>query len=1146
MSHPPNRIVSEVSILSQLSMSKGKEVIRVSVTTAGESSLSELAVAVKELKRGDLLRAVFVVAPSKQAALALRRRLALSEGSGLVNVSYGTFVELAYMLAEESGALAKRKKLDSSLERAFVRSAIKSAIDSLAGSVGESGISSLRDVLTNSYSVRSLVDSFRRLSEKCDLGELERLASSRRDGRLQLPLESAVVLDAYLRFKNAYRSDYYDDSDLFGFAAEALEGMKLKEVPAVVVYLPMQLTLREERLLAALTGATQVFAIVGYTGDDAADRYLAEIAQRLNSIGADRPASTDESKVTGGPEPPRPLVCTAIDSDEEIRSALRLLQNWCSEGADPAAAAIAYTSRSPYKDALTGYLSAAGVEFWGVASRTLGETSLGVLLKAILAVAEHDFRRDTVVDLAYAIPSDHRRFRFAGTDYKVVPELWDRLSREAGVQRGASEWIERMGNHAADLPAQDSENFAAAASKAACAFVEMLQSSLPEPLVESAPEDGSADTEPDRSPSWTMVSSSLVSLLTSLTGTTFQRGSENAEDESEASAADRVLSSLKAMARLDATDGPPDKDGVLSEVRAILEAPAPSGRKPKGICVGPLNDLAGVPLESVFVIGAVEGALPAPAPEDSLIQPIAKALGRDDLALGGPSVQEQRARLFTLLRSARNCALSHPMADLRQRRPSRVSWWLLDVAGDYTKQEGQESDGDGGGSSGLVLGHDDLVAGRCGAWHIFVPSLEAGIKELGVADHQELNILSLLEEIQNGTDFDQTSIVRSAPVLRRRTSRTAALKSASVDHWWGSIRLADDVSDLRLRPTALEIWSVCPYRYFLANVLALRDLDRPEETFETSPSDLGTAVHEALRRIFEEGIDRDTPDEDARIARRREIAERFVDELFSPGSRNAWLRGDRSLIEAQKARLLRALEIFIVFEELLERDLGLLPWKFEYPFERTVPLEKTGLELRMSGRADRIDRVEDGRSIAVIDYKTGRSGSKRSKQFKDSLEKLGKTDDVSELMHCLKTGQSNISRPKSRSPLEMLAGGSFLQLPVYALAALQLESEDIERVITAIWHIDIYTGQNEIFGASLERSDLDEVVKFVEEMAESISAGIFVPNPGKEKYRAAGENCQYCDFDDVCPRDRGVIWKRKSSDHTFLRFAELTNRLEQG
>jgi ATP-dependent helicase/nuclease subunit B len=1118
---------------------------------AGQDSLSGLATAVQMLKNDDPFALVFVVAPSREAALSIRRVMATSAGSGFVNITFGTSTQLASELAEAAGALRSRQRLDPALKRAFIATAAKQAFESLIGSGNSGSDGVLPDIFTNRRTLEALVDSFVRLDETCDVAEVEQALTNDQDGIF--PRESRLVLRSYVDFKRSYSRSYFDDQDLFVCATQAVSEGALEEIPSVVVYLPMSLTLREERLFAALGSVGIVEVVAGYTGDEVADEYLETLLGRIEALVADREILEPTSAKLHSTERPSPAICTALDAEEEVRTAVRTVQSWCFEGEEVASTAVAYAATRPYQDLVSEYMDEAGVEFWGSRRRKLSDTAPGGVLRGILRVVESDFRRDAVVSLAHAIPPAGRHFELDGQICLVTPEVWDGLSREAGIAAGAEDWTTRMTALGEEIEQKTEKSAAVDACKSASAFVELLTRSIPVSIGRVGDTETLDSDNARSSASWSELSTALIRLLDVFVGPVFRRRDPGDREDFDRVAFERIVSALEALSKLDSLGKPTALADFIFEVQAILDGSAPGGKRPKGLLVGPVNNLAGAPIDSVFVVGATEGNLPAPPLEDSLLKPLATALGRPELASRGPSAQEQRLRLYTLLKSACRSVLAHPIADIRQRRTAQASWWLLEEATLRRRSSVSSSTSEHTEPTQGLLSHEDLASSRCGDWHIYVPSLEQGVGSLFAAEEQEANLARIFDELAEGISFADSTVVRESPLLSRRVVRAGALASPHTDEWWGSIELPDRFTEgLRVSPTDLEHWSDCPYRYFLRSVLRLREVERPEELSETSARDLGSAVHEVLQRLFEEErADEENqlteslePESVDRLQMRQRRLRELIEEVFSSWLETGRLPGDRSLLDLQKPKVLRALDQALYAEEALEKGFELTPWLFEHDLDESVSLDEASSELRVKGKADRIDLAAGGQALAVIDYKTGRLTDERRREIEKRLPLVIDISDPYEARRYLEDGLAGVRGSESsaleRAPVsKLMAGGTFLQLPLYMLASSRLVSHENGDFMGLIWQIDIASGRNAVFGATVARLELAEITSFLSRIVRLVKSGIFVPNPGQRGFRSAGERCRNCEFDDVCPRDRSEICAQKSDDEAYAKFFSI-------
>jgi ATP-dependent helicase/DNAse subunit B len=187
-------------------------------------------------------------------------------------------------------------------------------------------------------------------------------------------------------------------------------------------------------------------------------------------------------------------------------------------------------------------------------------------------------------------------------------------------------------------------------------------------------------------------------------------------------------------------------------------------------------------------------------------------------------------------------------------------------------------------------------------------------------------------------------------------------------------------------PTALEDYVACPFRFFLRHVLYLEPLEEPAEEIEVTRR--GQAVHRALarlhRKLKEAGVHQPGAEVEAEVLREVAAAvEEDVRRAPSPASKELWrLEGQRLLRVA--GRYGQHWQKFLgpwrergvlPRPSLFEVDFGLPSAGAQQPNGPLV-IRGGGLEVRVSGRIDRVDtaEVDGGVGFWIFDYKTGRSG----------------------------------------------------------------------------------------------------------------------------------------------------------------------------
>jgi hypothetical protein len=119
-------------------------------------------------------------------------------------------------------------------------------------------------------------------------------------------------------------------------------------------------------------------------------------------------------------------------------------------------------------------------------------------------------------------------------------------------------------------------------------------------------------------------------------------------------------------------------------------------------------------------------------------------------------------------------------------------------------------------------------------------------------------------------------------------------------------------------------------------------------------------------------------------------------------------------------------------------------------------------------------------------------------------------------------------------------GGRLLQLPVYALAARAQEGTD--DAVAAYWFTR-ETPEHALVPVSLDRAE-DRFVEVVTTIVDGMAGGCFPADPGERAWdwraqRETWESCQWCEFDRLCPVDRGAAWERIRDDDATAPYLEL-------
>jgi RecB family exonuclease len=705
------------------------------------------------------------------------------------------------------------------------------------------------------------------------------------------------------------------------------------------------------------------------------------------------------------------------------------------------------------------------------------------VLVGALALPEGGWRRADVVSWWRTGP-----VRDLATGQRVPVSWWDRLAREAGVVCGLDQWRQRLDQAAEHrrralearpppppddgapaLPDLDDRRLAGYAALAAA--VEALGRRLDAPPTAS----------------WADWSDWATTLLGDVLDDPAAWPAE------ERGARDGVVAAVAGLARLDGVDRPPDARRARQALERELDRPAGAhGSFGHGVAVGPLVDGAGADVDLLVVVGAAEGTFPPRGSDDPLVPDRVRRAAGGHLPPRARSRAEEARDLLAAVAGARRSVLVAPRSDPRDQRERQPAPAFLEAAARHV---------------GALVATADLDALRRQApWFTDVESFEwwpaGGRPERVRAD---LDVAALLLDHRAERDVTTSAAAARRPALARGLSAALARRHGDFDAWSGNVGSRSDLLegfDRPRSPTGLENYAVCPFRFFLGQVLGVQPLDDPTELDEISARDAGSLVHAVLERfIAERGIGKppDEPWSDDDRARLLELATVEADELVAEG------RTGRPLLWGVRwEKLQRQLLAVLDEDERLRRSWRSSPIAVEHAFgiegagtggagagaDEPVVVELAGRTVAFRGLIDRIDRTEDG-GLLVLDYKTGSDAGYRDLD------------------------------------VDVTARGTRLQLGVYALAARR--DHGAAGPVDARYWFAGDGGEPRLVGATFDDAAEARFDDVVGTMLDGVVSGRFPANPGDERWdrgRYVHDHCRYCEFERVCPTTRGWRWQQ--------------------
>ena len=958
-------------------------------TPYGPSATALLGERIAELKGGDPLAPVTVVAPTNLAGVGARRALGARSG-GIAAVNFLKLFDVAERLARHRSAGADERPLSAPVLAAAVRRVLDA----------EPGM--FRLVARHPATEQALVRSYRELRDLSEDALVTLASQSRR---------ASEVVRIYRRTRETLLGRWIDERDLVDAAIEALaageEAVTTADLGSLVIYLPQRVTTAQGRLVASLGDVTRVTVVVGLSGDRRADALVQESLRRMGVLAGEQPPQT---KAHGH------RVVSTSDADEEVRAAVRQVVNAARAGIPLARIAILYGAQEPYASLLHEHLRSACIAFNGPSDHTPAGSILGRGLLTLLDLDSRGFRRSDVFALLAVVSPTLP----SGDAVHVAG--WERISRRAGVVRGVEQWGERLGRFAteqreaaeheradpdgSDWRAERQEREADQADDLTGFMVRLMR-----------------DLRPDQVPkSWEEMCTWARRLIDTYIG---DEQSRQQWPEVEKQAAETVLDVLAHLASLDEIDSQPSLAIFRSAVAQELGASAGRiGRVGRGVTTGPIGGSLAMDLDVVVLLGLAEGVFPHQSLDDPLLPDREREVTGGELKLLSDRRDEQHLDLLVTLASAGTGVLVFARGDLQRGAEQAASRWLLDTASE--------------------LAGRPVAAGELGSlntdWLEHVPSFAGGMAGADFpATEQEFRLQAFARRGASAEQLQNHPLIGDDPILARGSELSLARASDRFTRFDGNLSgvqtplAAEEV----LSVTRLETWAKCPLRYLLQHVLGVQPMEQPEQLLEISRLEKGSLIHSILDRFLQDELDASTvpqsddPWSQQQRARLIEIGRELCGQAEAQGltGKPVYWYHDRNQILADLGRFLdedndrRAKQRATPIASELS---------FGMPVDELAPIPVTladGRPILFRGRADRVDRDESG-GLIVVDYKTGKTTAQHTKLPQTS-------------------GDPHEEEPE----VDFVQRGTLLQLPVYGRAAQARETVPDAPVNVHYWFV---------------------------------------------------------------------------------------------
>jgi len=767
------------------------------------------------------------------------------------------------------------------------------------------------------------------------------------------------------------------------------------------------------------------------------------------------------------------LVASTPEQDEAVRYAIRRIMEAARAGTPLDRMALVHPSTTDDARLIQERLAAAGIGFHTSGVHRLDEAIVGRFLIGLLNLPDRGIRRTELDALMADVP-------LWDPDHDLVPaRAWGRLAAQAGVVGGIDDWTDRLARLAAELDAEavaelndEGRTWLADRLSAEATRTRELAAFVKrlDGSLQDLTEDGS----------WTGRCSRVRDLLRHyLGGTTAHDGWST----DELLALDEVGAILDALSELNNIEPRPPYRSFRGALAAELRRPLGRvGRTGIGVQVTSIDRAVGLDADLVVVVGLAEGSMPTRPPADPLLSDGHRTAARTGL----PTRHEHAARqhhafLAALTGAAERIVLVQPRGDLRRSGDRPMSRLLL---AEFEALAGHRPESD----------DLDLFTAP---WFDHVASFTDALNRDDPATAQEYDLATAVRSGRPAVDRlrgDDLVIDRGIELLNRRADRDFTRFDGNLS---GVIL---PILDGELSATRLEKWVDCPFAFFAEYVLGVRPIEEPSERTDLSPLIRGSIVHRVLDRLVTDGLaDGSLPGhgEPWTAPQRAHAAALLTEECD-----HAEARGEAAhprFWPTIRARLAADLNDFLVLDSAFRARFDSRPVAAERRFGGPDALIVTladGRTLRFRGSIDRVDLTADDH-LVVVDAKTGRPD-----RYKDI-------------------------------PVDYFPGGSFLQLPIYALAAAT-EGRPTRHATYA------FLGEVADNARHLGYEVDDEVAAAFQRVLSSIVRGIesgAFPSHPPESDRPEAHRCPHCSPDGLDARRVRTARVRKA-DHPVLALHE--------
>ena len=232
----------------------------------------------------------------------------------------------------------------------------------------------------------------------------------------------------------------------------------------------------------------------------------------------------------------------------------------------------------------------------------------------------------------------------------------------------------------------------------------------------------------------------------------------------------------------------------------------------------------------------------------------------------------------------------------------------------------------------------------------------------------------------------------------------------------------------KLSPSAIKTYLRCRMKYYLQEVLGLRDSE--DGTIVMQGNDLGTLIHGTIHAVYSEVLG------PLPVTLRPEMADRLlaeetIDKAIVEGFRelnedyrrhHPMQTGDYYLPEEHKAETLVAKTHVrrVLQNDLRQAQKGLTLVSMEQAYYCTLDVPGVG-EVSVGGKIDRIDIADE--HLRILDYKTGKDKTRSAKSLEDLFADGSKSGNVLQtFIYCLACVEGTRGKQLNPAGLPVMPG----------------------------------------------------------------------------------------------------------------------------